>query len=81
MSGLWVQRVKVENMLHVIFLNLIFVSFIFSVIFTICEDFEIDFVAMFGCVGLWNTFFLFIYSFFDLSVLMQWSTRYVMTFW
>lgn len=46
-----------------------------KIIFTICEDFEINFVAMFGCVGLWNTFFLFIYSFFDLSVLMRWSTR------
>lgn len=46
-----------------------------KIIYTICEDFEIDFVAMFGCVGLWNTFFLFLYSFFDLSVLMRWSTR------
>ncbi|XP_014779810.1 solute carrier family 4 member 11 [Octopus bimaculoides] len=46
-----------------------------KIIYSICEDFDIDFPAMFGCVGLWNTFFLFIYSFFDLSILMQWSTR------
>ncbi|CAI9732074.1 sodium bicarbonate transporter 11 isoform X2 [Octopus vulgaris] len=46
-----------------------------KIIYSICKDFDIDFAAMFGCVGLWNTFFLFIYSFFDLSILMQWSTR------
>lgn len=47
----------------------------FAVIYSICEDFDIDFPAMYACVGLWNSLFLFLYSAFDLSVLMKWSTR------
>ncbi|ESP04405.1 hypothetical protein LOTGIDRAFT_136234, partial [Lottia gigantea] len=46
-----------------------------KIIYSICEDFDINFQAMFTCVGLWNSFFLIIYSFFDLSILMQFSTR------
>jgi sodium borate transporter 11 len=30
---------------------------------------------MYACVGLWNSFFLFLYSSCGLSVMMQWSTR------
>ncbi|KAK6173066.1 hypothetical protein SNE40_016597 [Patella caerulea] len=46
-----------------------------KIIYSICEDFDINFQAMFTCVGLWNSAFLVVYSFFDLSVLMQFSTR------
>ncbi|XP_053399229.1 solute carrier family 4 member 11-like isoform X2 [Mercenaria mercenaria] len=46
-----------------------------KIIYSICEDFDLDFEAMFCCVGLWNTFFLFLYSAFDLSEVMKWSTR------
>ncbi|XP_060581235.1 solute carrier family 4 member 11-like [Ruditapes philippinarum] len=46
-----------------------------KIIYSICEDFDLDFQAMFCCVGLWNTFFLFLYSAFDLSDVMKWSTR------
>ncbi|KAH3842166.1 hypothetical protein DPMN_115661 [Dreissena polymorpha] len=46
-----------------------------KIIFSICEDFDLDFTAMYCCVGLWNTFFLFLYAFFDLSKVMKWSTR------
>lgn len=46
-----------------------------KIIHTICEEFDLDFRAMYACVGLWNSFFLFLYASFDLSVLMQWSTR------
>lgn len=49
--------------------------FAIAVIYSICQDFDIDFPAMYACVGLWNSFFLFLYSAFDLSVLMKWSTR------
>ncbi|KAL5012177.1 hypothetical protein ScPMuIL_010728 [Solemya velum] len=46
-----------------------------KIIYSISEDFGLDFSSMFACVGLWNSFFLFVYSAFDLSVLMKWSTR------
>lgn len=52
-------------------------SFLFSptVIFYICNDFKLDFHAMYCAVGLWNSFFLVMYSLFDVSRLMRWSTR------
>ncbi|XP_070195670.1 solute carrier family 4 member 11-like isoform X2 [Littorina saxatilis] len=46
-----------------------------KIIFSISEDFDLNFNAMFACVGLWNAFFLLIYSFFDVSKLMRWSSR------
>lgn len=46
-----------------------------KIIYSISEDFNLDFQAMFCCVGLWNSFFLFLYSAFDLSEVMKWSTR------
>lgn len=46
------------------------------VIYSICEDFDLDFTAMFACVGLWNCFFLILYSVTNLSKLMKFSTRY-----
>ena len=46
-----------------------------AVIYSICEDFQLDFYAMYGCVGLWSAFFLVLYSLFDVSRLMRWSTR------
>lgn len=48
---------------------------VFVVIYSICEDFQLDFYAMYGCVGLWSSFFLVLYSLFDVSRLMRWSTR------
>lgn len=47
-----------------------------TVIYSISEDFDLNFNAMFACVGLWNAFFLLIYSLFDASKLMRWSSRY-----
>ncbi|XP_064608647.1 solute carrier family 4 member 11-like [Liolophura sinensis] len=46
-----------------------------KIIYSISEDFDLDFRAMFCMVGLWNTFFLILYSVFGLSVLMKFSTR------
>ncbi|KFM77796.1 Sodium bicarbonate transporter-like protein 11, partial [Stegodyphus mimosarum] len=46
-----------------------------KVIFNICQDFQLNFHAMYACVGLWNTFFLIIFSIFDVSRIMKWSTR------
>lgn len=46
-----------------------------AVIFYICQDFGLDFNAMYCAVGLWNSFFLILYSLFDVSRLMRWSTR------
>ena len=47
----------------------------YTVIYNICEDFQLDFYAMYACVGLWNTFFLVLYAVFDVSKLMKWCTR------
>ncbi|CAM1310209.1 SLC4A11 (predicted) [Pycnogonum litorale] len=44
-------------------------------IHTISTDFGQDFYAMYCCVGIWNSFFLILYSLFDVSRLMNWSTR------
>ncbi|XP_064617136.1 solute carrier family 4 member 11-like isoform X2 [Liolophura sinensis] len=46
-----------------------------KIIFSICEDFKLNFYGMFACVGLWNTFFLLIFSIFDVSKMMKWSSR------
>ncbi|XP_048760517.2 solute carrier family 4 member 11-like isoform X3 [Ostrea edulis] len=46
-----------------------------KIIFSICEDFDLNFNAMFACTGLWNAFFLFIYVFFNMSKLMKYSSR------
>ncbi|XP_076468125.1 solute carrier family 4 member 11-like isoform X2 [Babylonia areolata] len=46
-----------------------------KIIYNISKDFDINFPAMYACVGLWNAFFLILYSVLDLSVLMQFSTR------
>jgi len=48
---------------------------VWLVIYNICEDWELDFVGMFACTGLWNAFFLFIYAVTDASKLMKWCTR------
>lgn len=50
-------------------------SLYIKVIYNICEDFELDFYAMYACVGLWNTFFLLLFAIFDASKLMKWCTR------
>lgn len=51
------------------------INFSFSVIHTISEDFDLDFFAVYCCVGLWNSLFLVIYALFDVSRIMHWSTR------
>lgn len=50
-------------------------SLYIKVIYNICEDFDLDFYAMYACVGLWNTFFLLLFAIFDASKLMKWCTR------
>lgn len=46
-----------------------------KVIYNICEDWDLDFGAMFACTGLWNSAFLVVYSITDASKIMKWSTR------
>jgi len=46
-----------------------------SVIFKIASDFEIDFLAFYAAIGLWNSFFLCLYSIFNMSILMKFSSR------
>ncbi|CAG0891454.1 unnamed protein product [Darwinula stevensoni] len=50
-------------------------SIYIKIIYNVCEDFQLDFFAMYCCVGLWNAFFLICYSLFGVSRLMRWSTR------
>ncbi|XP_071483927.1 solute carrier family 4 member 11-like [Diadema antillarum] len=46
-----------------------------KILYTICEDLNLDFFSMYALVGIWNSLFLLIYSFADASKLMKWSTR------
>lgn len=48
---------------------------IHSVIFNLSDQFDLDFQGFYGCVGLFTCMFLIIFSIFDLSILMQFSTR------
>lgn len=47
----------------------------FAVIHRMCRDYGFNFLAMYAAVGLWNCFFLMIYSLFGFSKLMKWCTR------
>ncbi|XP_048774701.1 solute carrier family 4 member 11-like [Ostrea edulis] len=60
---------------HIILLTTAPLALYTKIIYSISQDFDINFQAFYACVGLWNSFFLFLYSAFDLSVLMKWSTR------
>lgn len=48
-----------------------------KVIYVICAEWELDFVAMYACTGLWNAFFLIIYAITDVSRILKWATRLV----
>uniref|UniRef100_A0A8C5T362 Solute carrier family 4 member 11 n=1 Tax=Malurus cyaneus samueli TaxID=2593467 RepID=A0A8C5T362_9PASS len=43
----------------------------------ICDDYNLDFSAFYAWIGLWNSFFLVIYSLFNLSLLMKLFKRSV----
>ncbi|XP_036361454.1 sodium bicarbonate transporter-like protein 11 isoform X2 [Octopus sinensis] len=45
------------------------------VVANICDDFGIDFLGMFACVGIWSSIFLISYSIFGFCNLLKWSTR------
>lgn len=40
-----------------------------------CQDYSYPFLPMYAAIGLWNAFFLILYSMFDVSRLMKWCTR------
>lgn len=46
-----------------------------KIIYSISEDFDLNFSALYSCVGLWNCFFLIVYSVTNLSKLMTFSSR------
>ena len=50
-------------------------SLYIKVIYSICEDFDLDFYAFYGCVGLWAAGFLALYSVLDVARLMHWCSR------
>ena len=46
-----------------------------KIIYLIADDFGIDFLAFYAMIGIWNTVFLTLYSCFNMSVLMKYSSR------
>ena len=46
-----------------------------KIIYSIASDFGVPFLPFYAAIGLWNTFFLFLYSVFNMSVLMKFSSR------
>ncbi|UJR31591.1 hypothetical protein I4U23_019077 [Adineta vaga] len=46
-----------------------------KVIFILCTWYRMDFRDTYALVGLWNSFFLILFSFFGVSKIMKWSTR------
>ena len=46
-----------------------------KIIYMIADDFGIDFLAFYAMIGIWNTMFLILYSCFNMSVLMKYSSR------
>ncbi|CAH8669593.1 unnamed protein product [Heterobilharzia americana] len=46
-----------------------------KIIYTISQTYHINFYAMYGCIGLFNSLFLIIYSVCGFSRWMKWSTR------
>ncbi|VDN98135.1 unnamed protein product [Rodentolepis nana] len=46
-----------------------------KLIYTVTVTYDLEFYAFFGCVGLFNAGFLFIYAAFDAGRIMRWSTR------
>lgn len=50
-------------------------SLYIKVIYDISQDYGFDFTAMYAWVGLWNSFFLFVYVICDASKVMKWCTR------
>lgn len=50
-------------------------KFQFSVIHRISEDYDLDFFALYACVGLWSQFFVILYANTELSNIMRFATR------
>ncbi|XP_070563851.1 solute carrier family 4 member 11-like isoform X2 [Ptychodera flava] len=46
-----------------------------KVIYSVAEDFGLEFYSVYACVGIWNSFFLILFSLSGASRLMKWSTR------
>lgn len=46
-------------------------ALLFAVIRVICDDYNLDFNSFYAWTGLWNSFFLALYAFFNLSLLMN----------
>ncbi|XP_070563551.1 solute carrier family 4 member 11-like isoform X2 [Ptychodera flava] len=46
-----------------------------KIIYSVAEDFDLDFFSVYACVGIWNSCFLILYSLTGASKLMKWSTR------
>ncbi|CAF1160827.1 unnamed protein product [Rotaria sordida] len=46
-----------------------------KVIYILCTWYRLDFRDTYALVGLWNSFFLILYSLFGVSKIMKWSTR------
>ncbi|CAL1530346.1 unnamed protein product [Lymnaea stagnalis] len=59
----------------IIFLTTSPLALFTKIIYNISQEYDLDFQALFTCVGLWNSGFLILYSLCGLSKFMKWSSR------
>ncbi|CAL1536864.1 unnamed protein product [Lymnaea stagnalis] len=60
---------------HIVLLTTAPLALYTNIIFSLSVEYELNFQAFFGCIGLFNCMFLVIFSILDLSKLMQFSRR------
>lgn len=59
----------------IIFLTTSPLALFTKIIYNLSQEYDLDFPALFTCVGLWNSGFLILYSMCGLSKFMKWSSR------
>ncbi|KRZ11791.1 Sodium bicarbonate transporter-like protein 11, partial [Trichinella zimbabwensis] len=59
----------------IILLTTVPLSIYIKIIYQISKEFDLEFFALYACVGLWCQLFLVIYAHMELSNVMKWATR------
>uniref|UniRef100_A0A5S6Q9G3 HCO3_cotransp domain-containing protein n=1 Tax=Trichuris muris TaxID=70415 RepID=A0A5S6Q9G3_TRIMR len=59
----------------IVLLTTVPLSIYVKIIYQISREFELEFFALYACVGLWCQFFLVLYAGTELSNVMKWATR------
>ncbi|KRY15930.1 Sodium bicarbonate transporter-like protein 11, partial [Trichinella patagoniensis] len=63
----------------IILLTTVPLSIYIKIIYQISKEFDLEFFALYACVGLWCQLFLVIYAHMELSNVMKWATRPYLT--